>query len=136
MKKLLWLDDIRDPFIQRNLIDFAPEFISDEFNIVWVKNYNNFTNWITQNGLPYKIAFDHDLGSDIAREKVKKGMSKRQSRIQKRGTKTGMDCAKWLVEYCLDNKIKLPRWVVQSANPVGKENINKLLFNYKKYCEY
>ena len=37
--------------------------------------------------------------------------------------------------YCLDNKIQIPGWNIQSANPVGKENINSLLFNAKKHLE-
>jgi len=47
--------------------------------------------------------------------------------------KTGYDCAKWLVGYCIDKNLALPLWNIQSANPVGKENINSLLNNYKKY---
>ena len=46
---------------------------------------------------------------------------------------TGLDCAKWLVEYCLDNNTKLPDYIVHSANPAGKENIEKYLFNAKKH---
>ena len=44
--------------------------------------------------------------------------------------KTGYDCAKWLVEYCLNNDLDLPFCFVHSMNPVGKDNINHLLKNY------
>lgn len=44
--------------------------------------------------------------------------------------KTGYECAKWLVEYCLDNDLDLPLCYVHSMNPVGKDNINNLLKNY------
>lgn len=44
--------------------------------------------------------------------------------------KTGYHCAKWLVEYCMDNNAPLPKWNIHSANPVGKENIKMLLENY------
>ena len=47
--------------------------------------------------------------------------------------KTGYDCAKWLVEYCIDNNKSLPKYAIQSANPVGKENINSLLMNFNKF---
>jgi hypothetical protein len=47
--------------------------------------------------------------------------------------KTGMDCAKWLVDYCLDNKLTLPLYNIQSANPSGKDNIDGLLKNFIKY---
>ena len=131
-KTLLWLDDIRDPNKADWLLQYAPEFMYDQEQVVWVKSYDQFTTWILENGLPHTIAFDHDLGEDVARDKVVSGISKRQARLQKRETMSGYDCAKWLVEYCMDNKVLLPNWTIQSANPVGKENINALLNNYKK----
>ena len=141
-KTLLWLDDIRDPFEWDN----APDNIKEEhikwlvfspivypFTTVWVKSYEAFTDWIKSNGLPDAICFDHDLGSDISRAKVASGMSKSQARREKVGTKTGMDCAKWLVEYCLDKKEKLPLYNIQSSNPSGKANIDGLLQSFIKH---
>jgi hypothetical protein len=46
---------------------------------------------------------------------------------------TGYDCAKWLVDYCMDNDLDLPYWDIQSANPVGKTNINSIMNNYRKF---
>lgn len=79
-------------------------------NFIGVKSYFEFTKFILQNGLPYFISFDHDLGEE----------------------KTGYDCAKWLVDYCMDNKLQLPKFSVHSQNPVGKENIQILLNNFNK----
>ena len=89
MKTLLWLDDIRDPQLGTWLMSYAPDFDENRSNVVWVKNYNDFTTWITENGLPYKVAFDHDLGQDVADENVAMGMSKRKSRMEKKGIKDG-----------------------------------------------
>jgi len=75
-----------------------------------VYDYEEFTEFISQNGLPDFISFDHDLGLG----------------------KTGYDCAKWLVEFCLDKNLILPEFQVHSQNPVGKENIETLLNNFKK----
>jgi len=136
MKKLLWLDDLRNPFIADWfwLSQYAPQFAYGEGETIWVKSYSEFVEWIGINGLPDMIAFDHDLGEDIATDKVSNGMSKRQARRQKRETISGFECAKWLVDYCIDNEIELPQWTVQSANPVGRDNINGLLNNYRKHC--
>jgi len=112
-KTLLWLDDIRNPYMKYLwLINWAPEY---EYNqdgnheVIWVKSYTEFCEWISTFGIPDKIGFDHDLGSG----------------------ESGMNCAKWLVEYCLDNDSELPEWFVQSSNPAGKENIDGLLNNFK-----
>jgi len=133
MKKLLWLDDIRDPFVGDWLMRYAPQFAYGEGEVTWVKSYNAFVDWINDNGLPRMVAFDHDLGQDVANEKVANGMSKRKSRIQKRTEMSGFECAKWLVDYCIDNDMDLPQWTIQSANPVGADNINGILNNYKKF---
>jgi len=131
MKKrtLLWLDDVRNP-VERDWLVFSP--IGRDVDVVWVKSYFEFTTWIEKNGLPDAICFDHDLGEDESIERVKRGFSKRQARILKKEAKSGMDCAKWLVEYCIDNKLSLPKYNIQSANPVGKENIDSLLKNFTK----
>ena len=134
-KTLLWLDDIRNPNIPFLwVIQYAPEYEYNEDGdrqIVWVKNYKEFTEWITENGLPTEIGFDHDL-SDF--QAFKSGyptlMEDINSGIEE---KTGMDCAKWLIDFCMDNNEPLPKWFVQSANPTGAENINSILNNYTKF---
>lgn len=110
MKKLLWLDDYRNPN-ENNWINFSP--IGSDVDVNWVINYDEFVYWITKNGLPDAICFDHDLGED----------------------KTGYDCAKWLVEYCQSISTCTPSYNIQSANPVGKENIDKLLSNFNSFIE-
>ena len=128
-KTLIWLDDVRDPLTNDWLV-FSP--IGRDVNVVWVKSYYDFTTWIEKNGLPDAICFDHDLGEDVAIERIKKGLSKRQARILKKESKSGMDCAKWLVNYCLDNDKPLPKYAVHSANPAGAENIEGLFLSFLK----
>ncbi len=77
---------------------------------VGVRNYKEFISYIRNFGLPQYISFDHDLGEE----------------------NTGYDCAKFLVEYCLDHRRRLPAWHVHSQNPVGKENIERLLQNFQR----
>mgnify|MGYP000081728959 FL=1 len=131
MKTLLWLDDIRDPmdavwqaWLAQNQVD------TSQYKITWVKNYDDFTAHIKFNGMPDLICFDHDLGEDVAQSMVASGMSKRQARIKKRETMSGYDAAKWLVKYCMDNDASLPQWRIQSANPVGADNIAGLFKSF------
>ncbi|WP_243735753.1 cyclic-phosphate processing receiver domain-containing protein [Christiangramia sabulilitoris] len=113
MKKLIWLDDIRNPIETRmDWLAYSP--IGREVEVVWLKDYYQFTEWILQHGLPDGICFDHDLGAN---------------------TPSGYECAKWLVNYCLDNQLYPPLWSSQSANPVGKVNINRLLKNFVRSKE-
>jgi len=107
MKTLLWLDDYRNPF-EDDWLNFSP--IGKNCRVVWVKSYQEFVDWVTINKTPDAICFDHDLGEE----------------------ETGYDCAKWLVEYCMDTNYILPRYAIQSANPVGRQNIDCLLKNFLK----
>jgi hypothetical protein len=109
MRTLLFIDDIRDPFD----LCWKKECVINNCLVIWVRNYKNFCSWINSNGLPTAINFDHDLGEK----------------------KTGYDCALFLVNYCLDHSLQIPIWATHSSNPVGKENINMLLSNYKKFYE-
>lgn len=131
---VIWLDDLRDPLSGNWIRDFIPEYFSLG-KIVWIKSFDDFTKMIKYNGLPDKICFDHDLGEDIAIQLVAGGMEKSKARQVKKLAKSGFDCAKWLVDYCLDNRVQIPDWSIQSANPVGKENINSLLSNARKHLE-
>lgn len=47
--------------------------------------------------------------------------------------RTGYDCAKFVVDYCMERDLDIPAYNIQSSNPVGKENIQHLMDNYHKY---
>lgn len=107
MKILLWIDDKRNPF-KDNWLNFSP--IGKNCEVHWVKSYQEAINFLIH-VWPDAICFDHDLGEE----------------------KTGYDVAKFVVEECLNRGLLLPKYASQSANPVGRENILKLLRNYEKY---
>jgi hypothetical protein len=142
VKTLLWLYDIRDPNTD-DWLNFSP--IEQPYKVVWVKTYNEFLHHIVMEGLPDGICFDHDLsdfqafvGSNpewlgqqeetCAEEGIECKTTEKWSKEM-----TGMDCAKWLVDYCIQFDAELPKWNVQSANPVGKDNINQLLSNFRAH---
>lgn len=137
MKKL-FLDDIRIPkdaigLVSSNLNQFYWE---NDWDIV--TNYNEFCSHIQKNGLPDFISFDHDLSDEHYNDLFSdKNWNKDDNDITLKydeyREKTGHECAKWLVDWCLENKLKLPDFVVHSANPVGKKNIESYLNNAKKH---
>lgn len=137
-KTLLWLDDYRDPKDSSFLNKFCPEFVGDRDNedvVIWVKNFNEFEQWIYNNGLPNKISFDHDLADEHYAPQERYGDYNTWASEQGFKEKTGMDCAQFIVDYCLDYNKELPTWSVHSANPSGAENITKLLINFMKHQE-
>ncbi len=128
MKKL-FLDDIRQPKDACYIVLNPKIYWEDDW--VVVKNYVEFCSWIKRNGLPDIVSFDHDL-ADIHYEVDFNDWNDNTSE-QLGVEETGLDCAKWLANYCLDNGFKLPEYHVHSANPVGKKNIKSYLDNASKH---
>jgi hypothetical protein len=112
----LFLDDIRDP----NQVTWVK--LPEEPWVI-VRNYEEFVIHITSFGLPSFIAFDHDLG----KEHYIVGKPKYNEYKEK----TGYDCAKWLIEYCMNNNKMFPEYVVHSMNPIGATNIRSIVENFK-----
>jgi len=79
----------------------------------WViaRDFAQAVDIVCKFGPPDFCSFDHDLGTD---------------------SQTGYDFAKWLIERDMDYNDLSENFDfnVHSANPVGKENIEKLLKNY------
>jgi len=128
----LFLDDIRNP-------DEAYSYTKNDIFLtqkwVVVRSYKEFTNHIESNGLPFFISFDHDLAdSHYTPEHLwcDYDKSKEWQSRQAHKEKTGYECAKWLVEYCMDKDLKCPKYYCHSMNPVGKDNILSLLNNFDK----
>jgi len=129
MKKL-FLDDIRQP---KDAINLVPSHLNKMYwDEDWhvVKDYKEFVKWISFYGVPDLISFDHDL-ADIHYEVDYNDweFSSDQLGVEE----TGLDCAKWLVDYCFDNGHKLPEYIVHSANPAGRKNIQSYLDNANKH---
>ena len=119
----LFLDDERIP-------KDVTRYISDIRYIqnIWfiVRSYDQFVSIIKEEGIPKIVSFDHDLAdfhykcqNDIKYDEMEE--------------KTGYHCARWLINYCIDNKLNLPKTVlIHSMNNVGAENIRSLFNTYNK----
>lgn len=133
MKKLLWLDDVRDPFKSYWVERYSP--IGTDVEINWVASYNDFVNYVKEEGVPDGVCFDHDLGEEYIKFYFENGGHENPPNPLD-GTfveKSGYDAAKWLCDYCYDNKLPIPPYNIQSSNPVGKQNIDSYIKNFIKY---
>lgn len=133
MEYNLFLDDFRHPY------DCVPYMSNREIYAKWkweiVRNYDEFVEYITKNGLPTHVSFDHDLADEHYDDSMYGGQADYDRMYQEFKEKTGLDCAKWLVDYCMDNNQKLPEYSVHSMNPAGGKNILEYLNNFKKFQE-
>lgn len=119
----LFLDDIRSPL---SVLSYIKNKIYFEKEWVVVRNYDEFVDCIAKNGLPQLISFDHDL-ADIHYTHQNQVID-----YDNYEEKTGYDCAKWLIDYCMDNDKDVPDYFIHSMNIVGGENIDKYIKSYLK----
>jgi len=113
----LYLDDIRVPTTT----------YKDTLNCQWLiaKSYEEFVQIIEKHGVPEFISFDHDLSFE--HYPVNGVVDRRDIPYEEYTEKTGLHCAKWLVERCMDKNLKVPEFRVHSMNPVGRVNIQSYL---------
>ena len=106
MKTIIFLDDIRKPEqyvnIDQNIVFCAASLV--DFIEALNKLYSKY-NRIDE------IWFDHDLGENAG---------------------TGFDCAKYLVDFCIQHNMAIPEYHIQSDNLVGKQNIDSYLRSFLK----
>ena len=126
MKKALYLDDQRTP--TDTLPGYEPWYV--------VRNYDEFVEWISKNGMPDFLSFDHDLAEehidDYFKQKLAQGYQ--FPNYEEYKEKTGLDCAKWLVDLIQANpKLVLKTCSVHSHNPVGANNIHSFINGFKKH---
>lgn len=103
---------------------------------VVIRNFDAFVECIETKGLPTHISFDHDLADehyiDFLNEYHKIGDAISDPTKEE----TGLDCAKFLIDYCELKSLNLPDHIyVHSFNPIGRQNIHDLFVSYIKFKE-
>lgn len=119
-------------------------------NVPWqvVRNYDEFVETVYKHGIPDFVTFDHDLADEHYVAMLKETSANESFTIWMPGDdetpglnmkfdygseKTGYDCAKWLVDYCIFSGKKFPAFEVHSMNPVGAERIRAYIADAKKH---
>ena len=128
----LFLDDIRLPL---EAYHYTGNKILASSGWKVVRNYNQFVNYIKENwetysSFPNLISFDHDLADEHYYSNAHWDNYADWEKHQDFKEKNGYACAKWLVDFCMDNEIRLCTYYCHSMNPVGRENIIGLLDNF------
>lgn len=118
--RYLFLDDERNPKDVTWILIGDVGHRGADWEIV--RSYDEAVAWVTENGFPDVISFDHDLGlmhyaNDYSDEK------------------TGFNFAKWLVEHDMDTHTmpKDFKYTIHSKNYEGEKNIRGLLEGYLNF---
>lgn len=113
----IYLDDVRIP---------------SEEGWTIVRNYDEFVAKISLYGLKNVelISLDHDLDKSAMQEWVFNTYKNYQINYDNIRQKTGLDCAKWLIQQW-ERGEPVVKVVVHSANAIGSGNILGIINHYK-----
>ncbi|WP_219929430.1 cyclic-phosphate processing receiver domain-containing protein [Sphingobacterium athyrii] len=115
--KGVFLDDIRIPsdltyYISKEEID---QYLLTDWTVI--RSYQDFVTYISENGIPSIISFDHDLGINLDNTEAE----------------SGYDAVKYIVNLIIEQEHRvLPQVLCHSQNPVGKTNILSYWNNFIK----
>jgi hypothetical protein len=116
-KSRIYLDDVRTP-------------IEEGWTVV--RDYEQFVSTIMYIGLENIeiISLDHDLGDTAMKEWKTNVYHNYTLNYDNITEKTGMDCAKWLVNQWMDGQPVIDVFT-HSANAIGSANIMGYINNYR-----
>lgn len=138
VNRYLFLDDERNP------ADVTWCDIPRTNNYAVVRNYDEFVTHIMSFGIPDFVSFDHDLADEHYAVMLKEVEASKYTAFvdddeggltltfNYGSEKTGYDCAKWLVDFCVARDIKFPSYAVHSMNPIGRERIDNYIADAKQ----
>lgn len=126
----IFLDDIRVP---RDAYNYTKDYRYINLDWIIVRSYDEFTNYILNNGIPELISFDHDLSDEHYGRDDQPWSTDGAVDYFSYNEKTGYDCAKWLCNHILETNSKFPDILIHSWNKVGSENIRQYIKNFIKY---
>ena len=100
-----------------------------------VRSYKEFVSLIekewAKGNWPETITFDHDLG--YSHYGIPCTHENYDSTYVGLEEKTGLDCAKWLADFCLEKNLDLPNILVHSMNTVGSDNIYGFFNSFSRF---
>lgn len=113
----IYLDDVRTP---------------TDWDWFVVRNYDEFVSKINEVGLENieLISLDHDLDDSAMVEWSKNTFDNYKIDYNNIKEKTGLDCAKWLIEQWKEGK-PVVDVVIHSANAIGSANMMGLINHYR-----
>jgi hypothetical protein len=111
----LFIDDICHPC---NAFPSTKDTKYLQLKWIVVRSFKESVEVIEKSELPSLVSFDHDLAFEHY-DTLGETDSLDEYYLSDDREMTGYECAKWLCDYCYDNKIKFPQYLVHSFNQVG-----------------
>ena len=133
IKRFLCLDDerkIKNCYLydEQQLLTVASGVSEFEWDIV--RSYDEFVDYVEKYGIPDIVSFDNDLDTSMEGEHLKKFDKAHDTGFldwESCKTKTGIHCAKWLIDKCKELNADIPKYYVHSANTFARPIIREIM---------
>lgn len=135
-RKALFLDDSRSPKLaslwglhNHPRLTEVTKIPDGSWSVV--RSYDEFVEYIENNGIPDVVSFDNDL-IDFQSHKVSLDDVKRLFSMEDWQTidpKTGAHCAQYLASECIRLQVPIPEYYIHSANNAAHPIIQNILEN-------
>ncbi len=128
--KNLFLDDVRevkDAFLydDGSMLENASNIPRGNWDVV--RSYDQFVDWVSENGIPDVVSFDVDLCEDHMKYYMQKARVDNYWDHTFFKVKCGVHCAEYLLDFCDNVQAPFPKWFTHSANDFGREYLRKIL---------
>lgn len=138
--RMLYLDDFRNPIDSYHTMKDTI-YLSGKWNIV--RNYNEFKQYIEDNGIPDIVSFDHDLADEHYTpaeywDHYEASEEYQNQRYPEYKEKTGYDCLMFLLEHVLNPDARvniIPSILIHTANPVGRDKMKAAINSFNRYID-
>jgi hypothetical protein len=117
----IFIDDQRWP----TTVDWV-DFDYNSTNWLIARTFEQFVDLVESQSFDI-ISFDHDLDRSSTFECIRCGSKEEPFNYDNVKEKTGYHCAQYLKKWCAKNGKSIPKYLVHSLNPKGRENIINLL---------
>ncbi len=130
----LFLDDVRQPI---DCITYKRDKRYTELNWVIVRSYPEFgrelLNRFIEGEFPETVSFDHDLSDEHYDLTMYQGVDQYNDVSKGFKEKTGKEAAEFLINFCIDHNLPLPKIMIHTQNPVGYQRIEQVIEDFYRF---
>ncbi len=128
----IFIDDERMPSDSANYMSDHIKYRKWDWTII--RSFDQLVEFIEKEGIDNieYVSYDHDLADTHYNYTKEWGNEEFYDTMKE---KTGYECAKLIVDKCMDKNVPHPPFDVHSMNTVGRLNIFKYIQNYNKHQE-
>lgn len=137
-KKCLFLDDMRFPedaylYDEKMTLLQGSGIPYNKWDVV--RSYDEFVNYISNNGIPDVVSFDNDLDPFQETKEERDMCVLGLYDFERLPNKTGCHCAQYLANECVSKKHNIPEYYIHTMNSLARPIIKRIMAKAQRIIE-